>query len=55
MKRPNRQKLIIVAIVALIAGLVVLWLKKQLDIDACLDHGGAWSYEQGKCEGARSR
>jgi len=23
-------------------------------IDACLDDGGAWSYEQSKCEGARS-
>ena len=23
-------------------------------IDACLDQGGAWSYEQSKCQGGRS-
>jgi len=23
-------------------------------IDACLDDGGAWSFEQSKCEGSRS-
>jgi hypothetical protein len=24
------------------------------EIDACLDDGGRWGYEQGKCEGHRS-
>ena len=23
-------------------------------LDACLDQGGAWNYEQSKCEGTRS-
>ena len=26
-----------------------LWLKKELAIDSCLDHGGKWNYEDGIC------
>jgi hypothetical protein len=35
---------------------VWIWSNFTLDgrIDACLDDGGAWRYEQSKCEGARS-
>lgn len=24
-------------------------------IDACLDNGGAWNYDEGRCEGERTR
>lgn len=28
------------------------WLDRQLDIDSCLDHGGAWHHASGACEHA---
>lgn len=35
---------------------VWIWSNFTLDgrIDACLDDGGAWRYEQSRCESARS-
>ena len=26
------------------------WLRRQVDIDGCLDAGGRWNYERGWCE-----
>ena len=36
--------------IALIA--LGLYLKRQLEIDDCLDSGGRWNYETATCEGA---
>jgi hypothetical protein len=42
-------------IVALIAAVVVItligiYVRRQLAIDACLDHGGRWDYAANKCD-----
>lgn len=43
---------VVLGIFVLGLGLNVLgpWLKKQLDIDRCLDSGGRWNYEGASCE-----
>jgi hypothetical protein len=51
--RPGRIALIVVALGVLVA--VVMWASDFLKIDSCLDRGGAWNYERGTCEGARSQ
>ena len=38
--------LLLVAALLLFAG---YWLKGQLNIDSCLDLGGAWDYEKRQC------
>ena len=38
-------------IVAVIGIYLVSKVKDFLDIDRCLDHGGAWDYEFGYCVG----
>ena len=30
-----------------------MWFYKQLQIDKCLDRGGAWQYELSACQGAK--
>lgn len=46
---PLRKILILaVVLILLIAG--GIWLRKQLQIDSCLDAGGRWNYEEGVCE-----
>jgi hypothetical protein len=46
---PLRKILILaVVLILLIAG--GIWLRKQLQIDGCLDAGGRWNYEEGGCE-----
>jgi hypothetical protein len=37
-----------VAVVLLVA--FGVWVKGCLDVDWCLDHGGRWNYEGGRCE-----
>ncbi|WP_230532732.1 hypothetical protein [Microvirga roseola] len=48
------------AFVAVIATFAALWVALFIwdqtesgKVDYCLDAGGAWDYEQGRCEGAR--
>ena len=36
-----------------IAFAVGIWFYKQLQIDKCLDGGGAWQYELSACQGAK--
>lgn len=43
---PKRTAFALVTIVVLLG----LWLSTQFQIDGCLDQGGAWNYQEGKCE-----
>lgn len=48
------KRMRIVSVVALaICCLLLLWgyrfVRRHLEIDSCLDSGGSWSYDQGKC------
>lgn len=46
-----RKIILISTIVFLI--LIGIWLKREFDVDRCLDRGGQWNFEAGACEGAR--
>lgn len=47
MKRLAAAALLLVLGGAAVWGLA--WLDHQLDIDRCLDRGGAWNHESGAC------
>ena len=49
MRRP-RLKLLVLLLVTLAVIATALYLRRQLQIDACLDRGGRWLYEQGFCD-----
>ena len=51
MKRTLRWLAILVAIGAAFAG--GMWFYTQVQIDKCLDRGGAWQHELSACEGAK--
>ncbi|WP_166642746.1 hypothetical protein [Methylocaldum gracile] len=44
------RKIIILAVVLILLMAGGIWLRKQLQIDSCLDAGGRWNYEEGVCE-----
>jgi len=44
------KKTIVLVVVAVVLIAAVVWLKRQIDIDRCLDNGGRWNYELGDCE-----
>ena len=46
-----KKMLLIGVIVSLI--LIGIWLKREFDVDRCLDRGGQWNFKAGVCEGAR--
>jgi hypothetical protein len=46
----RKKKFILLIIIILLCIPVYLWIKRQLEIDSCLDKGGRWNYESGKCE-----
>ena len=48
MKRP----IVLLAIGLVVAVALGWWLRRQDDIDRCLDHGGRWRYDHSSCEGA---
>ncbi|MBB6562186.1 hypothetical protein HNP48_004895 [Acidovorax soli] len=46
-------QLLRVGIILSIAAAVVaggIWLDCEMSIDSCLDRGGAWDYQQARCE-----
>jgi len=49
MRRTVRLALWVLSCLVLLA--IGCFLKRQLDIDDCLDGGGRWNYETSKCEG----
>lgn len=50
MKRVLRWVVVLLAIgIAFVGG---MWFYKQVQIDKCLDRGGAWQYELSACQGA---
>jgi hypothetical protein len=51
MKRTLRWLAILVAIGAAFAG--GMWFYKQVQIDKCLDRGGAWQHGLSACQGAK--
>jgi hypothetical protein len=46
-------KIIAFCLALALAVLVMLWVRKFLLIDACLDRGGRWNYTIGECEESR--
>jgi hypothetical protein len=45
--------LLAVLAVSIVIG-IGAWMKRQLDIDQCLDLGGRWDYPSAECQGQRS-
>jgi hypothetical protein len=44
------RRWVVVVVLLLVAGVPFsLWLYRQIEIDKCLDAGGAWNYEQRHC------
>ncbi len=52
----SRASLAFILLLAALWGGLYYWAHYTIDgkIDGCLDAGGRWDYEQGKCEGQRS-
>lgn len=48
--RRSRLKLLVLLLVTLAVIATALYLRRQLQIDACLDRGGRWDYEQRTCD-----
>lgn len=44
------KKLIIFVIFLILLIIGSIWLRKQLQIDSCLDSGGRWNYGNAVCE-----
>lgn len=51
----SSKKLIIIAVVVALLVVGSVWLWQQIQIDRCLDNGGRWNYENGKCEASVAR
>lgn len=46
----QRKKWLIVGVLVLWVSIsLVVWLYREIQIDKCLDAGGAWDYEQPHC------
>lgn len=44
------RRWIVVVVLLIVAGVPFsIWLSRQIEIDKCLDGGGAWDYEQRRC------
>jgi hypothetical protein len=44
----NKRKLLsLIAAVAI--GIIFIWVKKQIEIDSCLDLGSKWDYDRDEC------
>ena len=48
------QRLLVVLVVAALLALAIGWVRKELAIDRCLDHGGRWNAARSVCEGTHS-
>jgi hypothetical protein len=48
--RRSRLKLLVLLLLTLVLIASALYLRRQLQIDGCLDRGGRWLYEQGVCD-----
>ena len=44
-----RSRIGLVFICATALTVVGLWLGRELSIDGCLDRGGSWDYDRGRC------
>lgn len=48
MKRTSKVIMVLVSVALLLW--IGFWLRRQLSIDSCLDHGGSWNYVISQCE-----
>jgi hypothetical protein len=48
------RKLFLIAGATIVVVLGALYSYRWLQVDRCLDNGGAWNYELRRCEGTRS-
>ncbi len=46
----TRTRLILLAAAALVLAAALAWLKRQVDIDRCLDAGKCWSASRDACD-----
>jgi len=44
------RKLIVLAALFILLVIGGIWLRKQLQIDSCLDGGGRWNYKDWVCD-----
>lgn len=51
-RHPMTQLLRVGIILSIAAAVVAggIWLDCEMSIDSCLDRGGAWDYQQARCE-----
>ncbi len=55
-RRTTRNGAVLICLLALSAGyLIALDIPRQVEIDQCLDHGGAYNYQTGDCLFAENR
>lgn len=50
----KRRTLLLSLSALILVAVVVLYGYRWLQVDRCLDNGGAWNYELRRCEGART-
>ena len=43
-------KLIIIILLVALTALSFAWFQREMQIDKCLDGGGAWDYSNAKCD-----
>jgi hypothetical protein len=53
MRSRVKSWVVMMASVAAVLAMLGLWVRREFQIDKCLDHGGAWNYDMQQCEGAR--
>jgi hypothetical protein len=46
----RKKKLIVMALIMILALAFIYWCKGYMDVDKCLDGGGRWNYEKSSCE-----
>ena len=46
--KTKKTFLLLLAVVSVVA--IFMYLKRQVEIDKCLDNGGRWNYEKKVCE-----
>jgi hypothetical protein len=47
---PTRTRLILLAVAAVALAVAIPWLKRQVEIDRCLDAGKCWDSSKNACD-----
>jgi len=46
----RKKRILIVILIVALALILFFYIRDFMIIDKCLDSGGRWNYEEGKCE-----